>query len=285
MDVTLRPATQGDAPECGRIMYEAFKSIADRHNFPPDCPSAEFASAFLAELIAHPRVCGVVAEADRKVIGSVFVDERAPVFAIGPIAVDPSAQDGGVGRRLMEDVLGRARGQNAPGVRLLQSAYNNRSLCLYTSLGFKTREPISLMQGAPPGVSFAGRKVRAAELVDLPACNALCRDIHGFERAWELRDALGKSTATVVEHVGEISGYATLIGFGGHSVARTNQDLMALIAAAPAFPGPGFLLPTRNHEVFAWCLTKGLRLVTQMTLMSIGLYNEPEGAYMPSIGF
>ena len=58
---------------------------------------------------------------------------------------------------------------------------------------------------------------------------------------------------------------------------------MALIAAAPSFPGTGCLLPTRNLELFAWCLASGLRLVEQMTLMTIGLYNEPDGAWLSSI--
>ena len=60
---------------------------------------------------------------------------------------------------------------------------------------------------------------------------------------------------------------------------------LALIGAAPEFAGPGFLLPTRNHEVFKWCLEGGLKLVYQMTLMTIGLYNEPNGSYMPSVAF
>ena len=47
--------------------------------------------------------------------------------------------------------------------------------------------------------------------------------------------------------------------------------------------GPGILVPTRNGELFRWCLANGLRLVQQMTLMTIGLYNEPAGAYLPSI--
>ena len=58
---------------------------------------------------------------------------------------------------------------------------------------------------------------------------------------------------------------------------------MALIGAAPEFGGPGFLLPTRNHEVFKWCLEAGLKLVFQRTLMTIGLYNEPAGVWLPSI--
>jgi hypothetical protein len=32
-------------------------------------------------------------------------------------------------------------------------------------------------------------------------------------------------------------------------------------------------------------LEAGLTLVFQMTLMTIGLYNEPNGSYMPSVAF
>jgi hypothetical protein len=68
-----------------------------------------------------------------------------------------------------------------------------------------------------------------------------------------------------------------------HAVGETNQDLKALIGAARVFAGPGFLVPTRNYDLFAWCLANGLRLVMPMTLMSIGLYCEPDGAWLPSI--
>jgi len=43
------------------------------------------------------------------------------------------------------------------------------------------------------------------------------------------------------------------------------------------------LLPTRNGELMRWCLDHGLRVVQPMTLMSLGMYNEPRGAFMPSI--
>lgn len=45
------------------------------------------------------------------------------------------------------------------------------------------------------------------------------------------------------------------------------------------------LVPTRNAALFRWCLENGLRVVQPMTLMTIGLYNEPAGAYLPSILF
>ena len=89
----------------------------------------------------------------------------------------------------------------------------------------------------------------------------------------------------VVERHGRITGYATLIGFFGHAVGESNEDMKALIAAAPSFAGPGFLLPTRNAELMRWCLQEGLRIVQPLTLMSTGLYNEPAGAFLPSILF
>ncbi len=107
--------------------------------------------------------------------------------------------------------------------------------------------------------------------------------MHGHHRSGELADAIRQGTATVVERHARITGYASALAFSGHVVAETNADLQALIAAADAFGGPGFLLPSRNSELFRWCLANGLRVVQPMTLMSIGLYNEPKGAFLPSI--
>jgi predicted N-acetyltransferase YhbS len=283
MNITLRNATPEDAPAVGPVCYEAFKSISDHHRFTPDFPSAEATVGLLHMLLQHPEFYGIVAEYDGKIVGSNFLDERSKVAGLGPITVAPTTQNQGVGRRLMEAMIDRASTKTAAGVRLVQLAYHNRSLCLYTTLGFQTREPLSIMQGTPPRIGFAGYDVRPALATDIDACNALCRDIHGFARAGELKDAIDQNTATVVEHVGEISGYATMVGFFGHTVARTDQDLIALISAAPEYSGPGFLLPTRNHRVLSWCLSHRLRLVAQATLMTIGLYNDPEGAYMPSV--
>ena len=281
--MNIRDASKADSQMCGRILYDAFGDLAERHNFPPDFPSAEAATGLASMLIGAPGFYGVVAEEAGKIVGSNFMDERSPIFGIGPISVTPGVQNRAIGRRLMDAVLDRAAAKKAVGIRLVQAGYHNRSLCLYTKLGFVTREPLSLLQGPKLNARFAGYDVRPAEERDVEACNKLCREVHGFDRDRELRDAIRAHSATVVEHSDEITGYATSIGFFAHAVARTNQDLKALIGAATEFPGPGFLLPTRNHEVFGWCLNCGLKLVFQMTLMSIGLYNEPAGAYLPSI--
>jgi hypothetical protein len=139
------------------------------------------------------------------------------------------------------------------------------------------------MAGPPLRQSFPGYGVRNATTDDLEACNSLCQEIHGFDRARELKVSIGQKTATVVEHHGKITGYATSVGFSAHAVAESTEDLQALIGAATTFSGPGFLLPTRNHEAFKWCLNNGLHLVMQMNLMTTGVYNEPTGAYLPLI--
>jgi predicted N-acetyltransferase YhbS len=283
MTVVLRPGTAADATACGTICYEAFKAVCTAHNFPPDFPSADVAHGLMAMLLVHPRFYSVVAEAEGRVVGSNFLDERSPIAGVGPITVDPALQNRGVGARLMQDAIDRCARRQAAGVRLLQAGFHNRSLSLYTKLGFRTREPMSILQGKPLGLKFPGYDVRPATAADIAACNLICRQVHGFDRDGELRDAIDQKAASVVEHLGRITGYTTGIAFFAHTVAATNNGLMALIGAAPEFGGPGFLLPTRNHEVFDWCLRAGLKLVYQMTLMTIGLYQEPEGAYLPSV--
>jgi hypothetical protein len=139
------------------------------------------------------------------------------------------------------------------------------------------------MQGPAIALLPAGYQVRRAVEADLEACNRVCTFVHGHDRAGETLDGIKLGTATVVEHEGRITGYATDLGFLAHAVGENNRDLMALIGAASAFAGPGILVPLRNGALFQWCLGNGLRVVQVMTLMTIGLYNEPSGAYLPSV--
>jgi GNAT superfamily N-acetyltransferase len=283
--VTIREATDTDLDACGRIFYDAFASIASLHNLPVEPGSPDFTRFVVGNMLANRGYAGLVAEQGGDVLGCAFVDERAVVAGIGPVVVDPHAQDGGIGRALMEAALRRERGRGAAGIRLVQTAYHYRSLALYAKLGFSVREPLSVLQGPPPGVSVPGLGVRAAREGDLAACNSLCLRVHGHDRDGELRDAIAANSASVVERPGRISGYATGFGYGWHAVAETNEDLIALLGSAEAFLGLGVIVPSRNTEFLGWCLAHGLRIVQQSTLMTIGLYNEPAGAWMPSIAY
>ena len=283
MTLELRTATPADATAAGRICHDAFKTIAEQHGFAPDFPSREVATRLLQALFSRRGVHALIAEVDGRIAGSNFLWEADPVAGIGPITVDPELQNAAIGRRLMQRALECAEQKGLKSVRLVQAAYHARSLSLYTKLGFVAREPLAVLQGSALATRIDGYEVRRAWESDLISANALCRSVHGHTRAMELRHAITEASATVVEREGRITGYATDIGFFGHAVGKTTQDLIALIAAAHAYSGPGFLVPIRNSALFRWCLKRGLRVVQPMTLMSVGEYHEPQGAFMPSI--
>lgn len=284
-ELTVRKAQPGDAEVCGAICFDAFNSINARHGFPCDFPGPEVATAVLKMVFSHPNFYCVVAESEGRVVGSNCLDERSTVAGVGPITIDPQSQNRGIGRKLMKAVLDRAADRAIVGVRLVQAAFHNRSLSLYAGLGFDIREPLSCMQGRTLQRSVPGCSVRATQIRDVDACNAIARQVHGFDRGQELTEAVQQGTAVVVERGGRISGYASSLAFFGHATAETNIDLQAMIASADSFGGPGILVPSRNNVLFRWCLANGLRVVQPMTLMTLGLYNEPAGAWLPSILF
>jgi hypothetical protein len=283
--VSVRPATPDDASICGRICYDAFSTISSAHGFPCDFPGLEITTGLLSMMFSSPEFYCVVAEVDGQLMGSNVLDERSAIRGLGPITIDPSAQNLGVGRKLMQAVMDRANERGAPGIRLVQAAFHNRSLSLYASLGFTVREPLSCMQGRTLERSIPGCEVRPAEPADQNSCNVLSRRVHGFERGVELAQAIDQGTARVVERSGRVTGYTTHLAFFGHSTAETNVDLQSLIASAESFGGSGILVPSRNSVLLRWCLETGLRVVQPMTLMSAGLYNEPAGAWLPSVLF
>lgn len=283
--VTMRRATPEDAAHCGKICYDAFAHISGKHNFPCDIPSAEVATGFLTMLFSLPGFYAVVAEVDGRIVGSNVLDERSVIAGIGPITIDPTVQNAGIGRRLMLDALERARGQKAAGVRLVQAAFHNRSLSLYASLGFDVREPLSCIQGSQRERGVAGCDVRHATTADLEACNALAHRLHGYDRGAELAHAIEHGKALIAERGGRITGYASELSFFGHTICESNLDLQALLTSVDSYGGPGILLPSRNAEMMRWCLAHGLRVTQPMTLMSMGLYNEPRGAWLPSVSF
>ena len=282
MEINLRIGTPEDAEPCGAICYDAFRTVAAEHDFPPDFDSAESAIKTLTLMFQSPGFYGVVAEVDGDIVGSNFLDERDAVAGLGPITVDPNGQNSGVGRALMLHMLERAEETGRASVRLFQSAYHNRSLSLYAKLGFVVREPLSVMIGDAVHIDIPGRTVRPATEDDADACNAVCKRVHRFERAGEVRDAIQWGHPLLVEHDGRVTGYATTIGSAGHAVGDSNEDIMALIGAGRAPRGTGVMVPSRNAELFKWCLDQGLRVSIPGTLMSTGTYHDPKGAFLPS---
>lgn len=283
--VVIRTAAAEDITSCGQICYDAFTALNIAHGFPPDLPKPEAAADLLSSMFSDPGFYCVVAEIDGWIAGSNCLDERAVIRGVGPITIHPEAQNMGIGRLLMQAVMDHAHDRRAPGVRLVQAAFHNRSLSLYISLGFDVREPLSCLQGQTRERSVPGCEVRPATPADEDACNSLSLRVHGFDRAVELAQAISHGTARVVERAGRVTGYTSHLAFFGHSTAETNLDMQALLASVDSFAGPGILVPSRNSVLLRWCLQNGLRVVQPLTLMSAGLYNDPAGAWLPSVLF
>jgi len=286
----IRPIEQNDAESCGKIGYEAHKTISSAHGYPSEQPSEEFGMELIRRLLENPNSWGVLVERQGKTLGSIFLHKfpPSPVAVIGPLTVHPSAE-GGLGRMLMDAALTRAREQNHDQVRLVQSPSHIRSFVLYTKSGFTLREPLFLMQGEPLKKRVSDTSNTNVHLVSddnvISVCNDLCKSVYGFSREMELRQAKDQGVATMIEQDGVITGYAAGIGIFGHAVAKSNEELKALISNAPAIFGPGFFAPARNHELINWLLENGFRIGWPANLMTIGPYQEPQTPFLPSLAY
>jgi predicted N-acetyltransferase YhbS len=288
MNLQQREMRQEDVETCGKICYHAFKQISDAHSFRPDFPTEQAGIEFTQALLDSPHVFSVVVEDDGKVIGANHLWEYDAIRAVGPITVDPRAQAKGIGRILMQAVL--ERGEESAGVRLVQDAFNAASMSLYTSLGFNVREPLVLIEGVITGDRKPDTTVAVLTAEDVEECATLCRNIHGFDRAVELKNIPPFLKSFVARRDGRVIGYAAAPNFWAlnHAVAETEVDMQQLLMGASSLSqghSISFLLPTRQSSLFRWCLQKGMRVIKPMTLMTTGKYFEPKGPYLPSVGY
>jgi len=90
--VELIPVKPEHAGELGRICYEAFKDIADRHAFPPDVPSVQAGRAIIGMLASRPDFYRVAAMVDGELAGSNYLSLMDEVAGVGPITVDCAFQ-------------------------------------------------------------------------------------------------------------------------------------------------------------------------------------------------
>jgi len=288
MTIQLRAMRPEDVEKCGTICYEAFKGISGAHNFPKDFPTPEAAIGLTAAFSESPHVFNVVAENDGVIVGSNHLWEYDAIRAVGPITVAANDQSKGVGRILMQAVL--ERGKGSAGIRLVQDAFNSRSLSLYTSLGFDVKEPLALVEGTINGEMSNGVEVRPLQAGDLSACATLCRSVHGFDRLEELKSVPPFLTSFVAIRDGRLVAYTSSPHMWplNHAVAETEEDMENLFTGVGSLSNGqslSFLLPTRRSNLFRWFLSKGIRVVKPMNLMAIGEYQEPKGSYLPSVGY
>lgn len=283
MTLELRPPTIDDVSELGRICYEAFKDISDRHHFPPDFGSVAMPRMFIGMLIQREDVFGAKAVLDGQLAGSNFLMTSDEVAGVGPITIEVPLQGQGIGRALMKAVLDHARETNTEMVRLVQDAFNLTSLSLYASLGFDVKAPLALMQPHP--AAQHDPSVRPLTAADLPAVEELSRRIYKVNRRNEVAGLLPVFPAFIRERDGRPTGYL-MMGMIGHGVFETEDDAVATLGEATRQSPADFhrvFCPLLEGNLYRRFLASGARAIKPMNLMALGPYEEPEGVWMPSV--
>ena len=281
MDVKLREGRPDDAQVCGRIAYDAFKAIAEEHNFPPDFPSPENAITVLSFLMAHPGFHKWSPNSTAESSAAIFRRAQSD-RGIGPITVDPTAQNRAIGRRLMQAVMERTAARNSSGVRLVQAAYHPLAQPRHEAgLRFARaaeRFPGCATEALGPRIRRAAGARRRPRRMP-PAMYPRPRPRpHGRDAR---RAAAGPRRRGRTRRA--ITGYIFRDCILRPHRWRDQRRREGAHRRGAVNRRSGFLLPTRNNDLMRWCLNSGLRITQPMTLMTVGLYNEPVGAYLPSI--
>ena len=233
--------------------------------------------------VSRPEIHAVAARVNDALAGSNYLSLLDEASGIGPISVDPAQQGKRVGRILMQAVMDEAERRGIRQVRLVQEALNTTSASLYASLGFVVREPLALMKLS--STAAVDSSVRAFHADDLPALDELCRRHYKVSRLNELKFWTSLDMPLFVrEREGKLRGYL-LPGKLGHTAAETTDDALALFGeAGRVVPVDAALIlcPMRHSELYQGALRAGHRVVKVLTLMTLGPYIEPDGAWTAS---
>jgi len=107
-----------------------------------------------------------------------------------------------------------------------------------------------------------------------------------LQEKWSCVRQKNQGVATLIERDDIITGFAAGIGILGYAVAKSNEDLLALIGnASTSIIGPGFFVPARNYELIKWLLGTGFKIEWPANLMTIGPYQEPLMPFLPSLAY
>ena len=270
--------------EMGRICYEAFKDLHDRHHFPLDLPSAALARQVLGMMVSRSDFYSVVALLDGQVVGSNFLSLSDPVAGIGPITVEPCHQGKNIGLALMQDVVDHGRSRGIERIRLLQETMNVGSLSLYASMGFDFRAEVAYLQAA--AAPAEDPSVRPLNDQDLRAVEQLAADIYQASRRNEVAAAIRYGFSPLLrQRDGRVTGYL-IPGLFGHGVAESEDDACALVGEmARRLPAQEarFFCPVGQANFFRGVLKMGCRTIKVFTLMTLGPYEPPRQVWMPSV--
>lgn len=276
MPITVRDAAPTDQSATAEIIYGAFHQLDERHNVPAYMNTMEDANIVASHLYGIPKIHGYVAEDDGQVVGIGFLHDIGDAgMGISPLAVAPQAQARGVGQAILDRMIERAGGAS---VRLLQDAFNNSTLALYSRYGFVVREQVTCVKGQPGRESSSDGLTITHDSDPAGTSEALYRQIMGFNRP-------SFPTRPVMAHRGaDLAGFIAPGTEYPYAVADNEETLRALIAglATELDAQITAAIPAAHAETLRWMLDRDGRVIRSMNLMVRGPYTRPNGARLNS---
>lgn len=206
----------------------------------------------------------LAADGDR-VVGMARSIERDGHLQLTHFFVDPDAQAGGVGRRLLARAFPPDRGSG----RSILATQHPRALSLYLRSGVAVRSVAATFLRRPERMPLpAGAEVAPVGEGEVADLERMDRDILGFARPEDLRFLASDRPASLLVRDGRPFGYAfTSNGeLSGPAGARSAADLPGVLAVLEdaAFERGqdehGVLLSLEAHEGVRWLLDRGYRL-------------------------
>jgi predicted N-acetyltransferase YhbS len=132
-DITIRPATAGDAATLAATIVAAFEQYRGRL-VPDSGAHSETAASIAAEF--HKGAGGFIAERCGAIIGCVMTKDVGGDLYLGRLSVLPAARGQDIGRRLISTVEAEARRRGLPATRLAVRIALPENQRLFAALGY-----------------------------------------------------------------------------------------------------------------------------------------------------
>jgi GNAT superfamily N-acetyltransferase len=307
-NITVRPLLETElstADSIVRLAFGTFIGLPEPMSFMGD--AAYVRNRWLADPEA-----AFAAEADREIIGSNFATNWGSVGFFGPLTIRPDFWDHGVGKRLMEPIMGLFDKWQTIHAGLFTFPHSQKHIGLYQRFGFWPRFLTAIMSKPVEQITSARRWTRFSEVSSaerddvLKACREVTDAIYdGLDVAHEIRavaaQKLGDTIllwdddrliALAVCHVGpgtEAGSDVCYVKFAavrpGHSA---EQHFSALLDACEEMAFAQHVsrlragVNTARHEAYRHMLARGFRTDIQGVVMSRpneAGYNRP-GVYL-----
>ncbi len=307
-NITVRPLQETElstADSIVRLAFGTFIGLPEPMSFMGD--AAYVRNRWLADPEA-----AFAAEADGEIIGSNFATNWGSVGFFGPLTIRPDFWDHGVGKRLMEPIMGLFDKWQTKHAGLFTFPHSQKHIGLYQRFGFWPRFLTAIMSKPVEQLTSARRWTRFSEVSGaerndvLKACREVTDAIYdGLDVAHEIRavaaQKLGDTIllwdddsliALAVCHVGpatEAGSDVCYVKFGavrpGHSAEQHFSYLLDAceeMAFAQHVSRLRAGVNTARHEAYRHMLARGFRTDIQGVVMSRpneAGYNRP-GVYL-----